>query len=427
LALAQAFVRAGRFGEAARVLPDPAILRPEPYAQGGRRTALALRGLIAASEGRLKDAARDLAAGDGRTEAAEEVARRLAVIGDPPGATIRFLRGLLPRDGEVLGRSVFWVADGEVRRLDVPENRRAVIGRPPAAARALKAVGTDTVVVAGRDRVWRLDAGRPSPTWTEVLPTKGEGGPMAIDATAEITAALPDGFLNVWSTADPARGRWSAGNVRHFRILGGDLLVVTVEGGRRWYLKRLDGWSGTTRWRASLGEGAVDLLAHDGSLAVLWDSQSGLTAWEVESGRRRWVRKLEPVNSGRAINNLAEILVAGTRVYVRAAGTLYGLSAEDGRTEWTLPFVQRPDETPDSNAGTSAGALRRRPDGSVWWFAELLTPAAQTAVRLVTPDGQVKLVPPSPGDRLARLTFLDDGSFLMPPRYGNWVEWWAPR
>jgi hypothetical protein len=62
----------------------------------------------------------------------------------------------------------------------------------------------------------------------------------------------------------------------------------------------------------------------------------------------------------------------------------------------------------------------------VWWLGQLSAPGRYAGQRLVDRDGMVRLKPATTGDRRDALA-LRDGTLLVRPPHGNFLEVWDPR
>ncbi len=338
--------------------------------------------------------------------------------------------------GKAFGRYVFSLSSDTVRRFD-PETATSIdIGKAPAPIREWTPIGNESVVVAGSDTVWRLDAGHAGPTWSLSYAPYASGYGVKLAADANVTL-LKDGrsVLRVWNTQDASRP-WQVIRASLFAVVprtGGVLRVQSKiwEGAATGaHLLLLDASTGSVRWRAPL-LGNPLRLGVGGNLAVVWEGddsgeQDVVAAYDLRDGRRLWARDFHEKNQWLTGNNMTEYVVAtdGSRVFLRNRTTLLGLSTADGHTLWTLPFAQRPDEA--AAPSLTEHKLVAVDGGSVWWIGELVAPSRMIVARLVDRDGTVRVSPPSSGDREAPMA-LQDGTLLVHPPYASFLEIWAPR
>jgi hypothetical protein len=433
----------GRWEEAARLVADPATLPTKgDYGPSPAQRAHGILGRVAAARGDLPRAAAELKeagaiSGVGHEDFTKTLAERIAVIGVTPPASVRFLpRSVVPRAAwnaaQASRGSVAFSVDeeGRVQSLDVRAGTTREIGRLPGPARALAAISETAVVAAGTDAAWRLDAGRAAPAWTVQLTAKSARGRDLLDANA-VTTTVSDGDLfRAWSTASPERARWERRCVaRHALLPDGDVMLVrkqdaTCENDRSAVLERVDAKTGVASWSVHL-PGVPGLWSVGGGLVVLWGAKDVMTAYSAKDGRPLWTRDFHQPNRWLTGNNVAAFVAAadGRRVYVRVDTTVQGLSGEDGSTLWTRAFAM--DDVESTVGYLSDQALVPVPDGSVWWLGRLATPQRVHAARLLGADGTVRLNPPVPADNAP--TILEDGTVVMPPTYGSFLEIWSPR
>lgn len=221
-------------------------------------------------------------------------------------------------------------------------------GLPRAGRRALLAAGGLALAGCGSFWPWSGDSRKiPEPpavtarvaasvAWSLRLGPAGPGfAPVA--AAGSVFAASSDGTV---ARIDAATGRlaWKVDAGRRLSAgagSDGDVVAVAARDGT---LVALDG-QGRQRWTAQLGGEAVTVPAVGMGLVVVRSSDNRVTAFEADSGRRRW--SFQRQNPPLVLRQTASVAIAPDAVYVgMPGGRLVSLSIESGALRWEATVSQ---------------------------------------------------------------------------------------
>lgn len=218
----------------------------------------------------------------------------------------------------------------------------------PAGRRALLVAGALALAGCGSFWPWSGDSKKiPEPpavtarvaatqAWSLRLGAAGQGF-APVSAAGSVFVATAEGTI---ARIDPATGGlvWKIDAGRRLSAgagSDGDVVVVAARDGS---LLAFDG-RGERRWSAQLGGEAVTVPAVGMGLVVVRSSDNRITAFDADSGRRRW--SFQRQNPPLVLRQTASVAIAPDAIYVgMPGGRLVSLSIESGALRWEATVSQ---------------------------------------------------------------------------------------
>lgn len=169
-----------------------------------------------------------------------------------------------------------------------------------------------------------------SQAWSLRVGPAGAGFAPVFAAGSVFAASTSGTVVRVDGTSGQLNWRVDAGKRLSAGVgSDGDTVVVAARDGT---LIALDG-SGQPRWTAQLGGEAVTVPAVGMGLVVVRSSDNRVTAFESDSGRRRW--SFQRQNPSLVLRQTASVAIAPDAVYVgMPGGRLVSLSIQSGALRW---------------------------------------------------------------------------------------------
>lgn len=220
------------------------------------------------------------------------------------------------------------------------------------------------------------------------------GAAVLAGCSSSLKTVEPPAELTDYAAELKVRPVWSAqvgqGTKERFLqlppALDSQRLYVTSREG---LVRAFDSTSGEQTWKVQLNTGVLGGASVDGDLLLI-GADAQVLALDSASGETRWVAEV-------ATEVLAPPVLAGDVVVARAIdGSLYGLSASDGRTLWEarqeVPLLSLRGESPPVVAdglvvaGFANGKLAayRLQDGQQLWEVTLSVPSGRTELERMT-------------------------------------------